>query len=205
MRKAQLRGMAAGVTVLGFFALMWTGWGSGQILRPTAEASLMTVAAGLSVFLAVMAWRYAKQAPDDQPDPEAAVQGRAVGKRFGYVVAAEFVGIGLVSGILGATGHPNLIPSLVAVGVGIHFFPLANLFAQPTYRWTGALMCALVVATLIIAPLSGVESLWAVIPGIGSALVLYGTCLVQVSRIRAQLRMSLPGTPANSPAPARNG
>ena len=184
MRKAHLRGMASGVTVLGFFAVMWTGWGTGQFLRPAAEGPLMAVALGSSVFLAVMAWRHAKQVPEDQPDSSAPERGRATGKRFGYVVAAEFAGIGVVSGILGATGHPNLIPAFVAAGVGIHFFPLAKLFFQPAYWWTGGLMCAVAVGTVIVAPLSGVDPLWTKLPGVGSALVLYGTCLVQAARIR---------------------
>ena len=149
LSRAELRGRAVGTINMALFALAWTNWGLTGIPDIVA-ASTIAAAVLCSVACvagAVLVFRRADTAPRG---PEVA-RGRAAGRRFGAVVAAEFIGLAVIAWILGATGHSPLIPAVVCLGVGIHFFPLARLFAVPLYDRTGAALCLVAVATTVLA------------------------------------------------------
>lgn len=174
MSRADLRGRAIGTINLALFALAWTSWGltgiGDSVAMPAIAAAVLCSVA--CVAGAILVFRRAAAAPGSMD----VARGRAVGRRFGAVVAAEFIGLAVIAWILGATGHSRLIPAVVCLGVGIHFFPLARLFAMPLYDRTGAALSLVAVATVVLAPLTGNATLWTLLPGIGAALVLYATC-----------------------------
>lgn len=121
---------------------------------------------------AVRAGRQASDAPEGGDR----ARGKAAGRRFGLIVTAEWIGIFAAVRALDATGHPHLIAAVIALGVGIHFFPLARLFNVPVYDVTGIVLCLIALATLLLAPLTGSDLLWTLLPGLGCALALYATC-----------------------------
>jgi hypothetical protein len=170
--RAEIRGRAFGVSILAFFAVGWTGWGSSDLISGGPQTVLMLVAAVLSVALATAAWRLYRRSVDA---PEGG--GPGMGGRFGIIVGVEWLGLGIVSAVLGATGHAHTIPAVICLGVGLHFLPLARLFHVPVYYVAGILLCAAAVATLIVTPLSSVDVLWTALPGFSAALVLYATCV----------------------------
>jgi hypothetical protein len=174
LSRTDLRGRAIGTINLALFALAWTNWGLTGIVD-TVAVSTIAAAVLCSVACvagAILVFRRAAAAPDSMD----VARGRAVGRRFGAVVAAEFIGLAVIAWILGATGHSPLIPAVICLGVGIHFFPLARLFAVPLYDRTGAALSLVAVAAAVLAPLTGNATLWTLLPGIGAALVLYATC-----------------------------
>ena len=178
----ELRGRAIGVTVLSFFALAWLGWGTGGHLPNGPQVGLMVLAAAISIAVSAYAWslfRRGRAVPVDRGG------GVDVGRSFGLIVAAEWIGLGVVAGVLGGTGHPNVIPAVIAAGVGIHFVPLARLFHVREYYATGALLCLIAIATLILAPATSTPQLWTLLPGLGSSVVLYTTCVVLLRQSRA--------------------
>jgi archaellum biogenesis protein FlaJ (TadC family) len=59
-------------------------------------------------------------------------------KMFGLVFSAEFVLIGLGASILISKGLNDLVVPIIAIIVGVHFFPLARLFKAHVYNITGA-------------------------------------------------------------------
>ncbi|HEY1485550.1 MAG TPA: hypothetical protein VGF84_05570 [Micromonosporaceae bacterium] len=227
--RAEIRGRAAGVSILAFFALAWTGWGTSDVLSGAPQTVVVVLAAIASIVLAAVAWRGYRRAAataapstggpnvrqsldydpgvdstdgaDDgpvrrqalDPRPGAADGGRTepggrsdapdragspdIGRRFGLIVAIEWIGLGVVAGLLGATGHAVAIPAVICFGVGLHFFPLARLFHVRIYVLTGILLCLIAVATLILAPLTSAGALWTALPGFGAAVVLYATII----------------------------
>ncbi|GAA5199315.1 hypothetical protein GCM10023322_74670 [Rugosimonospora acidiphila] len=204
---AEVRGRASGLTVLGFFGLAWTGWGSSDLLGGAPQVAVVVAAALVSVSLASFGWRRyrraaavgstATQRPDgaegasgggDVSGPARPDRDRAVERRFGWIVAVEFAGLGVIAAILGATGHPNAIPAVITIGVGIHFFPLARLFAVRIYWLSGAALCVLGLATLVLAPLTSTPTLWTALPGLGAAVVLYATCVQLLRELVAWAR-----------------
>jgi len=186
----ELRGRAIGVTVLSFFALAWLGWGTGGHLPNGPQVGLMVVAAAGSIAVSAYAWSLFRRS---RPVPVDRAGGVDVGRSFGLIVAAEWIGLGVVTGVLGGTGHPNVIPAVIAAGVGIHFVPLARLFHVREYYATAALLCLIAIATLILAPATSTPPLWTLLPGLGSSVVLYATCAVLLRQSHAI------GTEAASP------
>ncbi|ARF58872.1 hypothetical protein [Streptomyces gilvosporeus] len=172
--RAELRGRAAGSGILAFFAFGWTGCGI-SALPATVGLALLAVAGLTSATVAALAIRNARRAATAPAGGDPA-RGKATGRRFGLVVTAEWIGIFVAVRLLGTFGHTQLIPAAIALGVGIHFFPLARLFSLRAYHLTGTALCLIALATALLAPLAGTDALWTMLPGFGSALTLYATC-----------------------------
>lgn len=178
--RAEVRGRASGMLVLGWFGLAWAGWGLSGGFPAAVEAPVLTVAGLVFAALivrAVLMFRQARTLPPGDPETGRAA-GRAIGWRFGLIVAAEFIGLFVIARILALTGLTQLIPAIVCLGVGVHFFPLARLFAVPVYGWTGAALCAIAVLTVVLAPLLAAPTLWTALPGFAAALTLDLTAAV---------------------------
>jgi hypothetical protein len=174
-----VRGTAVGIAVLACFALAWTGWGMSTGVPTSVATPLHAVTISCSVILvagALLTYRWAGRIPAGAS--QATDRGRRIGHRFGLIVAAEFIGLATATWIVAVTGHPRLIPAIVCLGVGIHFFPLRRLFAVPIYDRTGAGLCLIAMATFVLAPATGRPALWTIVPGVGAALILYATCVL---------------------------
>lgn len=177
--REERRGGAIGIAVLAYFSLAWTGWGMSTGVPTAVEVPVIAAAALCSLVLVAGAVRTYRQAAV-LPSGELAGRGRSTDRRFGLVVAAEFIGLAVIARILVVTGHSQLIPTMVCLGVGIHFFPLSRLFTVRLYDRTGAALCLVALATAVLAPLTGQAALWTMLPGFGAALTLYATCALLV-------------------------
>lgn len=163
---------------VGFYALFGVGWlmlGIGHFGGTFVAVGLPL---GLLVALGLMlgAKRRLGDAVGGPPEPHQR-------KRFAQVNAAQWVLIGVVAVAFGTTGHPVLIPPLVAVIVGAHFLPLARAFAQPRMRVTAALLIAV---GLVGAALTAVPAAQNVVPtvvGLGCALTLWGTAAWTITSV----------------------
>ncbi len=189
-RIAEVRGRALGVTLLAFFALVWVGWGTGGHLPTAAQVIVVVLAALVSTALTAYAWRLPRRlSPDTQRADDISTSSNSPGRSFGLIVAAEWIGLFVIAGILGATGHAVVIPAVVSLGVGLHFIPLGRLFHVPAYYVTAGALCLIAVATFAIASATSTEALWTLLPGVGAALVLYATCGVL---LRQSARLATP-------------
>ena len=70
-----------------------------------------------------------------------------------------------------------LIPPVVCLIVGAHFFPLARLFDQPQYWWTGASLSIVAAAGFITLAAGAGAEVSRVVVGLGAAITLWGTSL----------------------------
>ncbi|MFC6020018.1 hypothetical protein ACFP2T_27960 [Plantactinospora solaniradicis] len=175
--REDIRGRAVGIVVMAFFGLAWTSWGLSADL-PTPVETTLTVASVLATLLAIGSAGYVFRRSAAVPAGGAAGRDRTAGRRFGLIVAAEFIGIYVVARVLAAVDHTELIPMVVCLGVGIHFFPLTRLFKVPLYDLTGIGLCLVTIGTAVLAPLTGHPALWTILPGFGAALLLYATATV---------------------------
>lgn len=178
--QGSLRGYASGVLITGFFGLAWLSWGTSDIQgSATLPVTIVAIAVTLALFAgAYHLFRLARTAPEEtRDDPTRANTMR----KFGWVVAIEWIGLGLIAGLLGGFGLAQWIPAVICLGVGVHFFPLGTLFGLPLYHYTGAGLCTVAIATMIAVPAGAPTVLWQALPGIGSALILWTTsvCLVK--------------------------
>ncbi|MEU8616833.1 hypothetical protein [Streptomyces sp. NPDC048623] len=93
----------------------------------------------------------------------------------GLVNAVEVAGIVAVIAAANAMGRPEFIPVGICLVVGLHFFPLARLYDQWQYRWTGILLTAVALVGLAVLVAGGTAETTRAVVGFGSALVLWGS------------------------------
>lgn len=195
LSRTELRGRAAGIGVMAVFALGWSAGGVSSLPVGAGRAVFGVCAAATLAFavLAARTGRSAAGAPDDGSlTPEIR---RRTGRRFLLVLGAEVAAVLVIGRVLAATGHTEAVPALVALAVGLHFFPLAPLFGVRAYHVTGAALCSVAVAALVLAPLTSTPALWTLLPGLGSALTLYATSAALLRR-RSGPRATRPVTPS---------
>ena len=114
-------------------------------------------------------------------------EGRAIGRRFGWVVATELVGIAVVTAWCIHARRFEWIAPLDIIVVGLHFFPLARIFGVPRYSGMAALFCAIALVALWAIPgsthLGGAPAL-AAVPSLGANLVALLTALAGLGEAR---------------------
>jgi hypothetical protein len=114
-------------------------------------------------------------------------EGKRIMRRFGMLVAAEGVAIAVVSVACADTHHGRFIVPLALVIVGLHFLPLAKLFAVPRYYITGTLFCAIPIVTMLSISASahiGHALSWITIPSVGCGLVALATAWAGLNEVR---------------------
>lgn len=163
--------MATGAINMAIFGAVWTAAGSGG-LAGASGVILLVVGWSIAAVLGVGAlWlrRGARAFPDDV-SPQAQADQRNRLRIFNSVFVLEFAAIAIAVFALLQFGMGSLIPSVVTLIVGIHFFPLARLFKVRAYHLTGALLCTLALTSLLLAPGARLA-----VVGMGSATTLFAT------------------------------
>lgn len=102
-----------------------------------------------------------------------------VNKKFILVFALEGIAIAIASVICNMTDRFELFFPIMAIIVGVHFFPLAQLFRVYFYHVTGAVLCALGIIAFFIplnATIAGVALIArSMFIGLSSAVTLWAT------------------------------
>lgn len=105
--------------------------------------------------------------------------------RLSRVLLAELLGLLAAVGPRLATGHPGLRPAAACLVVGAHFLPLAQVFDQWQYRWTGlALLATAAIGLALVA--SGHSDAGVAVVGFGAALILIATAAHLISRPQSE-------------------
>src|SRR5699024_8748076 len=94
---------------------------------------------------------------------------KRLGFWFNLIDIVQGLAIGIAIFVCISLNQPDLIPIVIAMIVGIHFYPLAILFKIRKYCMTGSFLILLALITLLVVPVS------LSIIGLGSALILYTT------------------------------
>ena len=125
-----IRSVATGLLMMAFFTMMWTGiaYGSmqtGGIIILILFASVIAVL----VFNAVSLFSLSKQFPKLETEEDKA-EGKRTGRWFGIIFGAEGLGIFIGINIAVNLGHADLTIPVIALVVGLHFYPLARVFKR---------------------------------------------------------------------------
>jgi len=180
---AAVRGTASGVFFMAFFGTLWAytgimglqGWGAPLLL-------VTAVAIGIVLFIGGVSLIRASGELANQVSKTALRHGKRTRFWFNIIFAAEGLAIAITIAISNATHHPELIPVIIAIIVGVHFLPLARLFQVRLYYFTGTLLCLLAIITWLFVPAkvtlgeNQINAFMSVV-GFGSALILWGTGL----------------------------
>jgi hypothetical protein len=138
-------GVVRGMIFLALFGLFW-------LLIPFQDNNISSTLLILLIIILILlilscinVFNFATNIPKESEENTAIYKSvrKRTGKVFGIVFSIEFMLIGLAAGILFSNGLNDLFASVVAIIVGVHFFPLARLFKAGIYNITGA-ACILV-------------------------------------------------------------
>ena len=128
---AAVKGIATGLLMMAFFTLIWAGIAFGG-LHGTSWWFVLLIFPAMSIFFifnAVKLFGIVKYYPALTSEADIA-EGKKMGKWFGIIFGAEGLGIFVGINIVVYLGHPELTIPVLALVVGLHFFPLAKVFKR---------------------------------------------------------------------------
>lgn len=155
-----------GALILGLFALLWSVIGTTGLTTGGLAALIGALAiTGLAVFAAARKDRRATERRRAQPDNWR--------RKVGIVNLAQFAAIAVVLVVFVTLELPGLVPPLVCLIVGLHFFPLARLFDQPEYWTLGGMLCLFAAAGVVLLAV-GAGAEWSrMVTGFGAAVTMW--------------------------------
>lgn len=164
-----------GARIMTVFAFLWWGVGVASIRQPYVQVLSI---AGL-VFSIALAYRLGQH-----------LQRRAMGLGWGLLrpgpifwlfVAADVILLVVVIAGANAIGRLHLIPGAIAVLIGLVFIPLGRMFHRPSYQVVALGLSVIGLATIVLILLNILTwEWWLVVPGIGSALVIWTDAVLAV-------------------------
>jgi hypothetical protein len=132
-----IRGIDSGLFMMMVFTGIWTGIAYGAGMSGSSYQWLLLVFVVCMIVFFVQGIRFfqiAKNYPSIQSAEDAA-EGKKMGMWFGIIFGAEglfiFLGVSLVRYI----GHTDLIIPVIALVVGLHFYPLGRIFNRQIDYW----------------------------------------------------------------------
>ncbi|NEU64198.1 hypothetical protein [Paenibacillus sp. ALJ109b] len=180
--KAAVFGAANGVMFMTFFGALWAsigiigshGLGDPWSLVLSGVMTLILLSGAISLFGKARNINHAVT-------PEEIVQRRNINRKFGLIFGLEGLAIFIASVICNMIDYFEVFFPIMAIIVGIHFFPLARLFRVNFYYGTGATLCIIGVITLFLPINATINNVTLIatstFAGYSSALTLWVTGL----------------------------
>jgi hypothetical protein len=158
------RGVVAAIE--GVFGFMWFGWG--QADAPTWLRVPLWVGSGLGVLVVVAGIVLAARSTGQRT----AMSDPAVRRRYNVIVGTEFAIITVGAVLLGRAGYGQWVTVWVCAVVGLHFLPLARVFAGLHLASLGVLVTVVAAAALVTGLGSAVVPTTVTGPGTGVCLLV---------------------------------
>jgi hypothetical protein len=126
-----IKGIATGLIMMAVFTLMWSGIAFGGLHSGSYWPMLLIfpVLSTLFVVSSIKLFGVAKYYPKLTSEADIA-EGKRAGKWFGIIFGAEGLGIFIGINVVINLGHPELAVPVMALVVGLHFYPLAKVFKR---------------------------------------------------------------------------
>ena len=182
--RAAVRGTAFGIIFMAFFGTLWAGigirglqgWGFLWLLI------LSLLIGGILLLGGIVLIMNSKRLSNKMVEGDS-YRWKRKNMWLGIIIALEGILMATASVICESTNHLDLFVPVMALIVGVHFFPLAHLFQVKLYYISGSLLCLLSIITLIALPIrvswgNNEIMVWWTFVGFSSALVLWGTGVV---------------------------
>jgi hypothetical protein len=182
-----VRGIASGLMMMAVFTMIWSGMAWHGIGGTNYRYGLLVFAVCAVVFIieGVRLFRVAKFYPALTSEADIA-EGKKMGMWFGIIFGAEGVGIFIGINIVINMGHADLTIPVLALVVGLHFYPLAKVFKRTIdyYLATWTTLVAIVAILLVLNKTLTDVTVFA-FTGIGVAIatVSYGIYIVICGRL----------------------
>ena len=178
----EIQGRLTGGAIMFGFGIFWIaiGLSGGRFSPAWMRVGLVAAGVALATWLVALMIRFRRSHQGTPPPtPEEEALDRQAGQRFGRINGFQWGAIVAAIIVLNVIHRTGFIAPVIAIIVGIHFFPLAPLFRQPFYYATGAAGCLIGIAGFVIADVA--LRLSAV--GISFGLLLWVTVAVVLGKI----------------------
>lgn len=184
--RAAVLGAVGGIFILIFFGAYW-GCTSAFFLSGVFQIAAFLLVGLVTIGCFGLNWlllRASRVLPEDQLSEDAPTR-RSIQRRFGFIFGLEIVLIALAGILLSHFQLTPFITPTIALIVGVHFFPLAQLFRVSAYFLTGVLLALIALvglgALLLGLPIAGPSPYnWSLFVGIGATLILWCTVLYMI-------------------------
>lgn len=143
--------------LFGLAAFIWSGWAQEA---PPHHLVFRLVLAGLSVAGLALAVPSILLAIRHWGEPSALSPGTTIFTVYIVVVWVEIIAGGVLSFLAIRAGHSEWVAPLILAIVGIHFFALAMVFAQPVLHLAGALITLASVVAFLLPRSFAAPSFW---------------------------------------------
>jgi hypothetical protein len=181
----ELTGRATGALVFAVFGAAWLSLWLASTRHLTAVTGSGVVLGALSLLL-TSAWvlRRAKQEPPTPRSPESQVRRRRQSRVFHWVNAGQWGALILLGWLLPRLGYKQVgIPAAVLV-VGLHLFPLAQLFSYQLLYLTGGALMLWALGCLLLGQQPALQAQAAM----GAGLILWASAAYALWRLVSGLR-----------------
>jgi hypothetical protein len=171
-----VKGIATGLIMMACFTLIWAAIAFGG-LHTSAYAFILIIFPLLAiVFVAkgIAIFRVAKYYPQLTDEADIARE-KKTGKWFGIIFGAEGLGIFIAINIVTNLGHPELTIPVIALVVGLHFYPLAKVFRRKVDYYLATWSTLIAIAGIIFS-LKHIMPFNYVLGFIGTGLAIATSC-----------------------------
>jgi hypothetical protein len=185
-----------GALVLIFMGSLWAGFGLWSLHGNATVIVAIPLAlfAGLLLVVSIGSIRGIKRLPRDILSAEMLERIARIKRAFGLVNTVQGILIGATFALGFSSRHPEHIPPVVALIVGLHFIALAPILRTPFDYLVGIVLCLLALTSVLMLPayLSTATPsenifLWGVVTGLGTAIMLWIGAACRLRRVRASL------------------
>lgn len=170
--RALLDGVVVGLVLMAVFTTAWCAntLGTWPGALGTSITAVGVIAAVWFVVTAVRLVRRRGRASTSMTADEQRRQRRS-GMAFGWVVTLEAVLVVVAANVLNSIGRPDLVLPAIALVVGLHFYPMARIFARSIDTWLATALSAVGLAGLLVLLLTDADRdlVWGLV-AVGAAL-----------------------------------
>jgi hypothetical protein len=175
-----VRSIATGMLMMAFFTMMWAGIAYGSMTHGLAVLIIFSLISLAFIGNAVYFFMISKRFPKLSTDEDKA-EGKKTGMWFGIIFGIEGLLIFIAINVVINLGHADLSIPVIALVVGLHFYPMAKIFKRTIdyYLATWTTVIAIVAVVLILNKSYTPASVY-VFVGIGTAIATscYGTYML---------------------------
>ncbi len=182
MPAAAVKGIASGLLMMACFTMIWAGIAYGGLHAATYALVLIVFPLLGIVFIAkgIALFRIAKYFPMLTSEADIARE-KKTGMWFGIIFGAEGLGIFVAINIVTNLGHADLTIPVIALVVGLHFYPLAKVFRRTVdyylATWSTIIaICGILFTLNNIMPVNYVSAFTGI--GIAIATSCYGIYMI---------------------------
>jgi hypothetical protein len=177
-----IQSIATGLLMMAFFTMFWAGIAHAGLAGRDYNIELIVFAILAAAFIikAVYFFSIAKRFPKSSTEADKA-EGKRSGMWFGIIFGAEGLGIFIAINIVNNLGHPELDVPVIALVVGLHFYPMAKLFKRQLdyYLATWSTVIAILSIIFILNKTMTPNNVFAFLGmGLGIATASYGIYMI---------------------------